>query len=301
MNPTGDPPRGAPLAAFVEGILDGRVADAATLREAAERLGRTGAGPFRCDIQGGRFSLLPVDTEIPPGFDAAAQARFLAALQHLLDGARPGSVESNLRCRLLYADEIVETLFVVRGQAIEPLTRRRPRADSDPLPSAPDGAALPLGLRRREVLWLLPLLLIAGLGLAWQAGWIDRVLAARAEDLRRNPGPFQDMLAIDVARSWGDYEATLRRGEGYPATLPALDARRAAATTPEERLAVGIVGDGRELFVQLLAADGQLLAETRADLRPLLANPEGSVAARLPGRIGAAAVRLSTVAAGKPR
>lgn len=301
MNPTGDPPRGAPLAAYVEGILEGRVADAARLRAAAVQLGRTGAGPFRCDIQGGRFSLLPVDTAVPPGFDAAAQARFLAALQGLLDGARPGSIESNLRCRLYYADEVVETLFVVRGQTIEPLSRRRPRTADDSAVAAPDGAALPLRLRRREVLWLLPLLLIAGLGLAWQAGWIDRVLAARAEHLRRDPGPFQTLLAISVARSWGDYEVTLRRGEDYPATLPALDARRAAAATPEDRLAVGIVGDGRELFVQLLAADGQVLAETRADLRPLLADPAGAVAARLPGRIGAAAVRLSTVAAGKTR
>lgn len=301
MNPTGDAPRGAPLAAFVEGILDGRVADAARLRKAAERLGQAGAGPFRCDIQGGRFSLLPVDTAIPPGFDATAQARFLAALQGLLDGAHPGSIESNLRCRLLYADEVVETLFVARGAAIEPLSRRRPRTAGDFVPSIPDNAPLPLGLRRREMLWLLPLLLLAGLGLAWQAGWIDRVLAARAESLRHDPGPFQTMLAIDVARSWGNYEVTLRRAGGYPATQAALDERRAAAASPEERLAISIVGDGRELYVQLLTADGQVLAETRADLRALLAAPSASIAARLPGRIGAAAVRLSTVAARKPR
>jgi len=301
MNDDAAPPPGTPLAAYVEGILDGRVADADALQAATNELSRAGAGAFRCDVQGGRFSLLPIDTRMPSGFDDAAQARFLAALQRLLAAAEPGSVEANLRCRLVFADEVAETLFVVRGAGIEPLTRRRPRTSNDVVPASNAVPELPFGLRRRELVWIAPLLLLAGAAAAWQAGWIDRVLAARAEGLRREPGPFGAMLAFEVERSWGNYRVTLRRGADFPTTPQAVEALRAAATDLAVGTACGIVGEGRDLFVQIVDDGNHVLAETRVDLRALVAAADAAVEAKLPGRIGATTVRLSIVAGARPQ
>lgn len=295
------PPTGVPLAAFVEGLLDGRVADGNLLVTATAALGQAGAGAFRCDIQGGRFTLLPLETRIAGGFDTAAQARFLQALEQVLAGAQPGTVEGNLRCRLVHADEVTETLFVVRGDRLEPLTRRRPRTPADAVDTLPREPQLPLGLRLREVAWAAPILLLVGLVFAWQSGWIDRVLAARAEALRVDAGPFGSMLATTVERSWGNYEVSLRRGADYPATPQAVEERQKLQTEHAERTALGIVGDGRDLFVQLLGGEQQVLAEGRADVRPLLAAADATVVVKLPGRMGATGLRLSIVQAPRPK
>jgi hypothetical protein len=304
VNDPTDAPLGAPLAAYVEGILDGRVADGARLAEAARSLGTTGAGPFKLEVQGGRFTLLPVETMVAgPAFDTAAQTRFLSALHDVLAAAVPGSVEANLRCRVVYADEVAETMFVVRGEHIEPLTRRRPATAADRA-TAPGGtaAALPFELRRKEILWLAPALLLLGLVFAWQGGWIDRVLAARAEELAHDTGSFGAMVAFDVERSWGDYKIVLRRGAEYPTTPAAIEAARSAAKDDLMRTtAIGLVGDGRELFVQLLGDDGKVLAETSADLRPLLTSGAARVETKLPGRMGAATFRLSVTRAPRPQ
>lgn len=294
-------PADAPQAAWIEGMLDGRVAHVATLEAAVRELGRAGAGEFRCDVHGGRFSLLPVDTRVAADFDAAAQARFLEALQAVVAAALPGSVEGNLRCRLVYCDVVAETLFVVRGTRIEPLTRTRPRAAADDAALAPAAPALPAGLRRRELLWLGPALLGIGVFFAWYGGWIDRVLAARAEGLRLEPGPFGAMLALSVHRTWGDYRVELRRGPDYPATPAALADRLGAAADHTVRAAVDLVGDGRDLYVQLLDDAGVVLAEVRAELRPLLTSADATVLANVPGRMHAAAVRLAVTAAPRPR
>lgn len=288
---------GTPLAAFVDGLLDGRVADAARLRAAADALGRAGAGAFRCEVHGGRFSVLPVETRIAVPFDVAAQERFLAALHELAAAAAPGSVETNLRCRLVYADEVAETLFVVRGQAVEPLTRRRPRTAADGADVAPAAPTVLAFVRRREIAWLAPALLVLAALAAWQSGWVDRVLAARAEALRVDSGPFGAMLATSVQRSWGDYEVTLRRGVEYPATPQAVAERLAKLSDTAQHAACSIVGDGRDLYVQLLDQDGAVLAETRAEVRTLLAAVDGSAVARLPGRMRAASLRLAIAAA----
>ncbi len=287
-------PDEAPQAVIVEGILDGRVGDAAALQTAADSLGAAGAGAFRCDVQGGRFSLLPVETRVPgASFDAAGQARFLDALHALLRASAPGSVEANLRCRLVYATEVAETLFVVRGERVEPMTRRRPRTPADDAALAPPPAALPMGLRRRDLLVLAPVLLLVGLFVAWRAGWIDRVLAARAETLQVETGPFAAMIAATVERSWGNYEVSLRRGADYPATPEALAALVAKQTDNAHRAACTIVGDGRDLFVQLLDDDKRVLAEVRAEVRPLVTEKDAAVIVKLPGQMNAAGIRLS--------
>lgn len=294
------PPSGPPLAAYVEGLLDGRLADAAALQQAVASLQSAGAGPFRSEVQGGRFSLLPAATQIEGVFDEAAQARFLQALQGITAVAVPGSVETNLRCRLVYADVVAETLFVVQKGQLEPLTRVRPRTADDGV-GVPRMPSVPFGLRRRELLFAAPLLLVAGALVAWQSGWIDRVLAARAEQLRTDAGPFGAMLQLQVEPSWGNYRVTVTRGPEYPANATALAARRDATEDLGLRAAVAAVGDGGALFVQLLGAEDKVLAEQRTELRPLLTAADGQLEIKLPGAMQATAVRLSLSKAPEPK
>lgn len=296
-----DPPMGPPLAAFVEGLLDGRVADAGALQLAIANLQHAGAGSFRAEVLGGRFSLLPATTQVTGApFDEAAQARFLLALQGVAAAAAPGSVETNLRCRLVYPEVVAETLFVVRDGKLEPLTRVRPRT-ADDRTGVPGAAAVPFGLRRRELLMAAPLLLLAGGLVAWQSGWIDRVLSARADQLRTDAGPFGAMLQLRVEPAWGNYRVTITRGPEYPATTSALAARRDGTDDLVARAAIAAVGDGGAIFVQLLGPDDKVLAEHRTELRPLLTAADGTIVAKLPGAMQATAVRLSMSKAPEPK
>jgi hypothetical protein len=292
--PNANAPLGQPIAVFLEGILDGRVADGAALSVRVRELGTAGAGAFRCDVRGGRFSLLPNETQLAePDFDEAKQARFLDALQQLIATAQPGSVETNLRCRMVYADEVAETLFVVRGDRIEPLTRRRPRTPADNAGIEPQTAPLPGGLGRRELLILVPVLLVLGAFFAWNGGWIDRVLAARAEGMQVDNGPFDAMLAVQCERSWGNYAVKLGRGADYPTSPQALAERKAAQSQLDRSAACDAVGNGGTVFVQLLDDAGVVLAESRVELRPLLTAPDGEAKTTLPGRMLAKGLRLS--------
>lgn len=292
----GAPPplSGAPAALVVDGIVDGRVRDAQALRQAVELLGKCGAGAFRVDVTGGRFNMLPVETHAAAGgFDEAAQANFLDRLQAVVDAAQPDSVETTLRCKLVYDEEVAETLFVVRGAAVEPVTRRRPKSaqDAPSLPPTLDDA--PMGVRRKEWLLIAPLLVIAGLLVAWKTGYIDRVLSARAESLQTDTGPFSDMVQLEVSRLWGNYELKITRGAGYPGDPEALAARKEAAATLSEQAACTVVGDGDKLYVQLRSAEGALLESRSTQLRELLLDPDGEVRVVLSGKISGDTVALS--------
>jgi hypothetical protein len=291
-------PQGAPLAAFLDGVLDGRIGDAAKLRAAAAALDHAGAGAFQCEVTGGRFTLLPIATTVAQPFGADAQERFLAALQAIATAASPGSLEGNLRCKLVWADEVAETLFVARGGTLEPVTRRRPRVATDEVPAPPTRGRL-VGVRRREILWLVPVLaLVAGAAL-WQSGVFARLFAAPAASLRTDSGPFDDLLALAIDSAAGDYEVTLRRGAGYPGTPQALAVRAAALTDLERRAACNLVGDGGDVYLELVDVAGAVLATTRIELRALLLAPDATVPARLPGHASADAVRLAI--ASRPR
>lgn len=294
------PPTGAPQRLSIEGILDGRITDASMLRAAVDALGQCGAGPFRVDLDGGRFSLIAEQPEHSgEGFDQAAQTLFLEHLQQVVDAADPGSVETNLRCKLVYPDQVAETLFSVRDGTVEPLTRRRPRSSRDAvptLPSAPVG-----GMSRKQLLILAPLVLVGGLLIAWQSGWLDRAFAASAEAITADAGPFGDMIDVTVERSWGNYIVTLKRGEAYPTTPASLAERRDAAESIADRAAVDLVGNGGELFVHLRNENGDVLHQARTELRALLADADGSVTARLSGHPGAHELVLSLSADTKRR
>ena len=294
---------GPPRALIVDGILEGRVLNEDRLQQAVHALSQCGAGAFRADVTGSRFSMLPIDTRVPPDrFDAAAQTTFLDRLQAVADAARPGSIESTLRCKLVYEHEVAETLFVARGALIEPLTRHRPRDENDDGSLlASDALEAPFGMRRRELLWLTPLLLVIGGVFLWQAGWIDRVLSASAEEIRTDTGPFGDMVTTSVERSWGNYVVTLARGAGYPETPAALAERRDASEDLPARAATEVVGNGDALYVRLVDADGNVLAEARTELRPLLTGADGTVEVKLPGRMNAHGVALALDAHQEPK
>lgn len=283
-----------PIALLVEGILEGRVLEEDALRAAVARLSQCGAGVFKLEVTGGRFNVLPAETQVDAtSFDAAAQSDFLDRLQAVLDGAQPGSIETTLRCKMVFAHEVAETLFVVKGHQVEPMTRRRPPTADDAVAVAPATNDAMFGLRRRELMWLAPALLLLGSFFAWKSGWIDRVLAARAEEVQTESGPFGNMLAIELERSWGSYHVTVSRGPSYPTTPEALAALQEASKTLPERAACELVGNGGELFVQLQNAEGKVLAETRTELRALLTDDEGKAKAKLPGNMSADRVTLS--------
>ena len=300
MSPPNLPPSGdTPSALLVEGILDGRVLNEGTLQDAVQQLSQCGAGAFRLEVTGGRFNILPAETHVPADrFDTAAQSNFLDRLQGVVDAAQPGSVETTLRCKLVFEDNVAETLFVINGHQVEPVTRQRPRTAQDaiPMPTA-DGEAM-LGMRRREIMWLAPVLLLVGAFFAWQSGWIDRVLSARAEEVQTQSGAFGGMLDVQLERSWGNYYVTLTRGTTYPTTPEALATLRDGSTTLPERAACELVGNGGELFVQLVQEDGKVLAEASTGLRSLLTDPDGKAEVKLPGSMSAHHVSLS-LSAGK--
>jgi hypothetical protein len=112
-------PTGDPRAVTFDGILDGRIAAEIALRDASRALDGFGLGRFSCAVDGGRFSLLPEGRPFPGGsFGPDRQDEFLKALGKVVGAAVPGSVESTLRCRALYDEHVVETLFRVDGARV---------------------------------------------------------------------------------------------------------------------------------------------------------------------------------------
>jgi hypothetical protein len=288
-------PEGAPLAVEWNGILEGKVTDVDRLLEASRTLDACSAAKFACEVTGGRFSLLPRDTHVSGrGFDEEAQVRFVDALQELIATAAPGSVESTLRSKMVFETKVAETLFAVQRGALEPLTRVRDRrAGEEAALAETKGRSGGLVLGRREVLLLIPLLAIATAIFAWRNGLVDRVLAARAEQLTLQTGPFGEMLSLQVTRSWGVYEVQVRRGESYPKDPAELEALRTKAVSLVERAAADAVGSGGEAWVQLCDDDGEVGGSQRLELRALLADPLAIVRVSLQGRIDAASLRLS--------
>lgn len=288
-SPSPPPPTGAPVHVGIDGIVEGRVGDAAALAQAIAALDRAGFGTFHCEQTGGRYSLLPRDTELAgAGRGEDVQAEFLQQLGALAAATAPGSLESTLRCTLVYADQVVETLFAVRAGVITPISRTRAPRPDELAGAAVAGPARAFGLRRREVAILWPILVLVGALLAWRTGLVDRVLAARAEQIAVDAGPFGTLLATTVARSWGNYEVEVRRGATFPADPKALAALRDGAAALTERAACELVGNGGELWLELRDAQDHVLDTVGVTLQPLLADREAVARATLPGRIDAA-------------
>lgn len=284
-----------PRFAWFDGIVEGRLGDAAAVRAAAARANGTGYGRMDVGVDAGRFSVLMDDETVPSSRMSDENRRLFAGALAEIASAAEGPVESTLRCTEVFRDEVRETLFLAEGGTIRALSRTRPVTPAD-LGRSPDqpAAAAPMGRAR---FLLVGLLVVVALGLtAWQGGWIDRLLSAGAETIRVDTGPFRDLVGVEVAKSWGDYEVTLRRGAGYPVESARVEELRAAAATPADRAALEAVATGGTLWIRVENGQGRGLAVERAELGPLAAGADRSVVKRLPGRIGADRVVLSVEA-----
>ncbi len=295
----GPPPApGGPLRfVWFDGILTApRPADLAPIRREVRRIGALGFGEPELQVEGARFTLMMPERCLPgerlaPG----AREEFAGALQVVLDLLPgQGEVESTLRCTEVLADSTRETLFAAAGRELRAVGRLRPVQAQDlahdPLPPS----RMPVtNLSRRGLLGLMALL-VAGFGLlAWRTGWIDRIFSADFDALAAETGPFQDMLAVEVAGSWGDYEVTVSRGAGYPATREEVDRRLAASVSAADRAAVNAVADGGTIYLRVQDAEGRVLHVKEANLRPLISEEKGQVKERLPGAIAARAIRIA--------
>ncbi len=282
---------------FFDGILEGPRGDAETLHEAVRRLNAVGLVEAQLDISGGRFTLLLDDQPRPvENAEEAREEAFLAALQELLDGLPDrGVVESTLRCTAIDGARVREVLFAVEGRKLNPLARTRAANAEDlrriprPLPDSASLKGLPLG----KAFAVVALLLVAAGFSAWRSGWVERLLAPADEELSRDAGDFEGLLALEVDRVWGNYEVTLTRGPTYPVDADAARALERGRNDLAARAAVRAVADGGRIYVQLVDGDGEVLAEEPVALAALLADPEGKIEARLPGRIGVRSARLS--------
>lgn len=298
--PTPPPPggEGAPRFVTMDGILDGRLGNAAAIAQAVAGLNALGICTFELDRDGGKFSVLPDNTRRPaPGFDRARQELMLQHLRTIAAAAR-GPVESTLRCTMVFDEECAETLFRATAQppagpGIEPLTRVRPARPDDVPVKLPGSAPWRQMFQRREVVIALPLLFVAFGLLAWTSGLVDRLLAASASGLQVKTADFGDLLAMSVESKLGNYEVTIRRGAGYPATLAEWDQHTAAAADEAQRLRDLVVREGQEIWVQLRDADEHVLAESSVSLRPLVTAADTKTTTGLPGRITAKSVVLS--------
>jgi hypothetical protein len=283
---------GEPRFAWFDGIFEGRLGDAAAVRAAAARSNVTGFGRMDVGVDGGRFSVLMDDSTVPPSRMTDENRRLLANALAEMASASSGPVESTLRCTEVFRNEVRETLFLPEGGQIRALTRTRPVTDADLFRSL-DPAPPPPSMGRGRLAIVLALLVVAFGVAAWSSGWVDRLLSAKSEELRIETGPFADFLDVSVAKSWGDYKVTLRRGKGFPVENARLAELRANAVTPADRAAVDVVATGGELWLRLEDAEGHGLAATRTELRPLVSAADRTVETQLAGRITAARVRLS--------
>ncbi len=287
-----DRPEGAPIVVEWNGILEGRADDPGAVMAAVDALSACSAAKFACEITGSRFSMLPRATNVPgAGFDEDAQSKFFAALERLVQTAQPGSIESTLRAKMVYATQVAETLFAMQRGAPAPVTRIRPRLEGE-CAAVEDGSPRAL-LRRREALWIAPMLVVLAGVLVWRNGLLDRILAARAETLAVETGPFGETIALSVTRSFGNYEVEIRRGERYPKDPSELTALRERASSLVDRAAVDAVGDGGVAWVLVCNRDGNVRSASRFDLRALLADPANKTVVKAHGAIDATTVRLS--------
>jgi hypothetical protein len=297
---SGEPvlPSGVPLAIEIDGILEGRIHTSEQILVLVRALDQCGIGSFQCDLNGGRFSLLPRETRIPGlAFSEAMQARFLDSLTNLIAIAVQGSVESTLRCRLVYAGQVAETLFVVRGSVLEPITRIRVRLP-DEFAANPAGGSkpLPFGLLRRELFILSPVLGILGLLTAWRVGLIDQLLAARAEQIEVDTGPFGKVLEMRFVRSWGSYEVEILRGVDFPKSPSAQEPKPADERSVAVRAACEAAASGGYGFLLMRNSSGKTVIAVRFEMRPLLVDANAVVKQTLPGRMDAAKIALSLTA-----
>lgn len=284
---------GEPRFAWFDGIVEGRLGDASLVHEAASRANAGGFGHMDVGIDGGRFSVLMGEDTVRARAMTDENRRLFANTLAEIAAASSGPVESTLRCTEVFRNEVRETLFLAEGASIRALTRTRPVTDADLFRNPDAGApAMPSMGRGRLAIVLTLLLLVFG-SFAYFGGWVDRLLAANAETLVIDTGPFADYVDVSVEKSWGVYEVKLRRGRGFPVEKARIDELRSRAATPADLTALEIVTTGGKLWVRLEDAQGRGLAAAPCELRPLISGEDRSVQEKLPGYMTAARVKLA--------
>ena len=291
-----------PRQAWFAGVLEGGFEDRHALEAAAHRVIELGVASADIEITGGRFSLLfddhPIETDRLRDDKLAA---LLGELQQVVGAARPGSVESNLRCSLVYDTFVVETLFAVReGGQLEPISRQRPLAEDDRerlaevRQQADRSVFSDLGVGRAVL--LLALVFITSGFVAWQQGYIETLrgafFGAPADQLLIDPSAFGDSVQLQAESAWASYRCTLRRGTNYPSTADAVEAWLQSAESAAERAAASAVGDGRTIQVALLDEDGKRLAKVPLSTAELLTDADAKIQVLVPARLGGVRLRL---------
>jgi hypothetical protein len=289
-------PQGEPQCAFFDGILEGPCADPQTVRMLAERINAAGYGKAHLDIDGPRFTLVMEAEPAPPeSMTDHVRQSFASAMQALLDSLPDrGNVESTLRCMEVYSQDVVEIMFGVSGRELRVLGRIRPVKPEDLARRMPPAARHPRWRMGGARIASIGVLVVVLFGLiAWQSGYIDRLLAPAGNAVNLDTGPFGDMLRVSLKKSWGQYRVEVARGLRYPQTVPEANTLRSAAASTAQAAAVHVVADGGDIFVRLEDGRRQVLVSKKVSLRPLLADPAGNVETRLPGRMAGTALRLA--------
>lgn len=302
-----------PRYGWFAGVLEGRLGDADGLRAATAAINALGVVGCDIEIDGGRFSFL-FDEEPVPGVRLSVenQDALVAGLQRLvLASATSAGIESTLRGSLVHSTSVVDTLFSVKGGQIESLSRRRTLEERDRLhaPAAPSNGALDslkatlTGIDGRRGIALLALLLIGGVLVAWNRGYLELLggtfLARDVDEMPTGSGPFGPTLELTVEKKFGKYVCTVRRGPGYPATSEAVAELIDAAVTAEDRAAANAVGNGGVIGVVLLDDHRKVLVSEEVRLSAFLGDEdavfEATLRAKLRGRIIELALDASPV------
>ena len=290
-------PSGAVLHAQFNGILEGFAGDWSPLEDTVARINATKIAEVDLERDGGRFSLLFENTPIPGALvTPEAQQQLLELLATLIAATpAPEAVESTVACKVVHEDGVVETILAVEGGELRPLSRIRDRQTHDALPLEQSKQfASPLqqlGARKGA---LVALLLLAGFGLmAWQNGYVGKILSRPADELVNDLDHFERLLEVTVAKDWGKYKVTITRGPSYPESPADAERLRVDRKATSELAALDIVAKGDHLYVQLRNDTGKIITSAKAELRPLLDDKEGQVIVRINGHINGHTLRLA--------
>ncbi len=282
---------------WFDGLVEGPLKDPLEIQQAAHRLEAVGITRVHLEIEGGRFSLLMDDTAHSiTGTEDSQRLAFMEHLQNLVDlSTAPDQVESTIRCTEVDGQEVRETLFSCSQGVMDRLSRVRRATAADlsrrPRPTSMVGGNFKNSPWRRPVLVLA--VILATLGLAWQTGVVDRMLAVEAESLQVSAGPLDNFLNMSVEKEWGQYIVTLERGTHFPKDRVAFKTLAEAAQDMEHAVALQALARGDVFFVHLVGEDGKLIFEKSISLRTLLLAPESQVEVILPGSRTAARIELA--------
>lgn len=290
-------PDGAILHAQFDGILEGYVGEPGKVEAAVNKINAAGIVEADLELDGGKFTIL-FDNAPIPGARAGIekQQRLLELLSELIEATpSPETVESTLACKVVHENGVIETVLSVQNGELRPLSRVRDRdgRDTHSLEQSEQFSA-PLGHLGFKKGGLVALLLLLAMGLmAWQSGYVQKILSRPADQLKHDLGPFKGLLDVSIEKSWGSYLVTIKRGPSYPKDAEEADELRLARKDLGERAALDIVTKGNNLYVQLCNEEGKSVQSGEAELRPLLNDKNGKVPVNLPGHLDGYSIRLA--------